>query len=208
MSWSSGHVSELTPLAPGRHIRVRRQLRLVGLPYWHHGIGLDDSRIIEFGGGNLWNKAQTQIREVSPSRFAQGGSVEVVRHPIKWFGLTYSPLLPPEQVVDRAEWLLHNQPPTYRLGYRNCESIALWCATGDFESFQVKAFMLWRTVLTLPVMVLLKKKPGNLALLAVTGITVSLFTAVPYINSWAFFNHTRLYPGIGNWTPKPGGTVL
>jgi hypothetical protein len=63
----------------------------------------------------------------------------------------------PEQVVDRAEWLLHNQPPPYQLGYRNCESIAVWCATGDFESFQVKAFMRWRIMFTLPIFALLKK---------------------------------------------------
>jgi hypothetical protein len=127
-------------ISPGSHIRVRRQLRLAGPPYWHHGICVDESKVIEFGGGDLWNKAQTQIRRVSLTDFAQDGSVATVSHPIRWSGLAYSPPLPREQVVDRAEWLLDNQPPQYQLGYRNCESIAIWCATGDFESFRSRRY--------------------------------------------------------------------
>lgn len=183
------------------HIRVSRQLRVVGLPYFHHGICVDDSEVIEFGGGDLWDKTQTLIRRVSLTYFANGGSVEEVSHPITWSGLTYSPLLPPEQVVDRAEWLVHNQPPPYRLGYRNCESIALWCATGDFESFQVKAFMRKRVMFALPITALLKKKPSIGVPVAVGSIATSLLTAVPYMHSRAFFDHTRRYPGLGNWTP-------
>jgi len=122
---------------------------LVGLPYWHHGICVDDSKVIEFGDGDLWNKAQTQVRRFSLTCFARSGWAEAVSHPINWSGLTDSPLLPPEQVVDRAYWLLKNQPPTYRLGYRNCKSIAIWCATGDFEAFQVQALMRRRIMFTL-----------------------------------------------------------
>jgi len=175
---------------------------LVGLPYWHHGISVDDSQVIELGGGGLWNNAETQIRRVSPFRFAQGAFVEEVSHPITWGGLTYSPLLPPDEVVDRVEWLLCNQPPSYRLGYRNCESIAVWCATGDFESFQVKAFLRNRILLTLPIMVVVKKKPSIGKPLAVAGIAISLLTAIPYLLDRTFFDHTRRYPGIGNWARK------
>lgn len=189
--------------SPGTHIRVRRQLPLVELPYWHHGISVDDSEVIEFGGGDLWNKSNTQIRRVSLTCFAQGDPVEAVSHPISWSGLTYSPLLPPEQVVDRAKWLLENQPPTYSLGYRNCESIAIWCATGDFESFQVKAFLRWKMPLALPIMALMTKKPSIGKPVALVGIAISFLTAVPYIHSRAFFDHTRRYPGLGNWTPSP-----
>ena len=105
-------------LSPGTHLRVHRRL-----PYWHHGIAVEDSELIEFGG-SPWDKANAQIRRVSLDRFVKGDPVETVPHPISWFGLTYSPYLPPEQVVDRAEWLLRHQPPPYRPGYRNCESVA------------------------------------------------------------------------------------
>lgn len=185
---------------PGTHVRVRRQFPMLGLPlYWHHGICVNDFEVIEFGGGDLWNKADTLIRRTSFTDFAQGDPVEPVSHPIKWSGITYSPLLPPDQVVDRAEWLLNNQPPTYSLGYRNCESIAVWCATGDFESFQVKAFLRWKALFGLPVIVLLSKKPSIGKPVAVAGLLISLWTAALYLHSRAFFDHTRQYPGIGKW---------
>ncbi len=186
----------------GSYVRVNRVVRLVGLHYWHHGISFGDSQVIEFGGGDLLNKGETQIRRVSLTSFAQGGSVEEVSHPIRWSGLTYSPLLPPEQVVDRAEWLLHNRPPPYHLGYRNCESIAIWCATGDFESFQVKEFMRYKAPLALPITAVVKRKASIGVPLAVAGIAITVLTAVPYVHSRTFFDHTRRYPGIGKWTPE------
>jgi hypothetical protein len=189
-------------MKPGTHVRVRRHPQFVGVPYWHHGICVDDSEVIEFGGGDLWNKGQTQIRRVSLASFGQGHSVEEVSHPIKWSGIMYSPLLPPEQVVDRAEWLLHNQPPPYQLGYRNCESIAIWCATGDYESFQVKKLMRGKIPLTLATTALIKRKPSIGILVAVAGIVITALTAVPYIHSRTFFDHTRRYPGIGKWVPS------
>jgi len=186
------------------HIRVHRELRWIGLPYWHHGICVGDSRVIEFGGGDLWNSAETQVRRVSFADFAQGDSVEEVKHPITWFGLTYSTLLPPEQVIDRAEWLVHNQPPPYHLGYRNCESIAIWCSTGDFESFQVKAFMRNQVPFSLVTVALLRKKPSIGKPLAVAGMAITALTAIPYMSNRAFFDHARRYPGIGNWSTHHG----
>jgi len=190
-------------ISPGTHIQVRRQLRWVGLPYHHHGICVDGSEVIEFGGGGLLNKAQTQIRKVSLTCFAQPQpleAVEAVTHPITWSGQTYSPLLPPEQVVDRAKWLLHDQAPPYRLGYRNCESIAIWCATGDFESFQAKKFMFWRLPITLATFVLWTKKPSIGKPLLMIGLVITMLTAVPYLHSRKLFDHTRRYPGVGKWT--------
>jgi hypothetical protein len=108
----------------------------------------------------------------------------------------------PGQVIDRAGWLLWNQPPPYRLGYRNGESIAMWCATGEIESFQVKWFMLGRVPLPLLTIVLLMSKPSIGGPLMLLGFAVSLATAVPYIHSWAFFHHTGEYLGTGKWTPE------
>lgn len=187
---------------PGSHIRVRRRARFVRLAYWHHGLYVAASEVIEFGGGDLLHKGQTQVRRVRLTDFAKGGSAESVPHPITWSRLTYSPPLPSEQVVDRAEWLLHNQPPRYRLGYRNCESIAIWCATGDFESFQVKAFIRWRALFSLPIIFLLTKRPAIGFPIALVGIATTALTAFPYNLNRAFFNHARKYPGIGNWTAE------
>ena len=183
---------------PGTHIKVRRRDPVVGLPFWHHGICITDSAVIEFGGAN---KSQARVRSAPFEDFAKGESIETVNHPTHWMGITYSSLLLPEEVIDRAEWLLHHQPPIYQLGYRNCESIALWCATGDFESFQVKAFMLGKIPLWLATFGLLNKKPSIGKWVAGALILSSLATAVPYIHDRAFFDHTRRYPGIGNWKP-------
>jgi hypothetical protein len=183
---------------PGTHIKVRRRDPVLGLlPYEHHGICLSACEVIEFGG----SKPRTYVRRVSLEDFRKGETVGTVHHPVRWMWLTYSPLLPPEEVIDRAEWLLANQPPSYQLGYRNCESIALWCATGDFESFQVKKFMLGKIPLSMATLMLLNKKPSVGKWLAVAAVGSSLLTAVPYVHDRVFFDHTRRYPGIGNWKP-------
>lgn len=184
-------------LQPGSHVRVSRQWH--GLPYSHHGIYVGDSEVVEFGGGNLLDKGKIQVRQVPLSIFADGGSVEVVPYPIRWAGMTF-PALPADQVIDRAQWLVYNQPPPYRLGYRNCESIAVWCAADAFESFQVKRFLGWKALGTaLVVPTLAKRKPSVGYPLAIVLGFVTLLTAVPSIHSWSFFDHTRRYPGIGEW---------
>lgn len=179
----------------GKHIRVRRHMRVFGIPYWHHGITTGSSEVVEFGGGTLWNKQETQVRRVPLDRFRLGVEPELVVHPIRWFGFTYSPLLPPDQVVDRAEWLLCNQPPPYQLGFRNCESIAIWCATGDFESFQVKRFMSRRVLVTLAVLPFARRWPKGFTVFMILGGIVTLLTAIPYNLNRRFFEHTRRYPG-------------
>jgi hypothetical protein len=188
----------------GTHIRVQRQSKVggveTGVRYWHHGIVVGNSHVVDFGGGDLLHKGATRVRRVTLDAFRDGCEARVVNHPITHSRITYSAPLPPEEVVDRALWLCANQPPAYQLGYRNCESIAIWCATGDFESFQVKRFMGWKARLVTPMIVYaLRRKPKVGVPLAVGSMLVSLSTAVPYIHSRAFFNHTRAYPGVGKW---------
>jgi Lecithin retinol acyltransferase len=189
---------------PGTHIKVQRRLKVggveTGVRYWHHGIVIGNSDVVDFGGGNLLHKAATQVRRVTLEAFRDGCEARVVSHPITHSRITYSDPLPPDQVVDRALWLCANQPPAYQLGYRNCESIAIWCATGDFESFQVKRFMLRKTRLLTPmIFYAFRRKPKVGVSLAVGSMLVTLSTAVPYIHSRAFFDHTRVYPGFGKW---------
>lgn len=121
-------------------------------------------------------------------------------HPVNWMGLDYPPQLPSEEVVDRAEWLCFDQPPEYRLGFRNCESIAVWCATGAFESFQVKAFMGGRVLVSFAALLLYRRRPQLWKWLSIAEVMLSLLTSVPYNLDRAFFDHTRRYPGRGNWS--------
>lgn len=188
----------------GRHIKVQRHLKILGVEtgvrYWHHGIVVDNGDVVDFGGGDTMHKAATQVRRVTLEAFRDGCEAEAVNHPITHSTITYSKPLPSEEVVDRALWLCVNQPPAYRLGYRNCESIAIWCATGDFESFQVKRFLGWKARLVTPMIAYALRRKSKVGVpLAVGSMLVSLSTAVPYIHSRAFFDHTRAYPGLGNW---------
>lgn len=186
----------------GSHIRVHRRTQWLGIPYWHHGIATGRDEVIEFGGGALWSKHTTRVRRTTLQAFSQGSLPESVKHPITWFGLKYSPILPPDQVVNRAEWLLCNQPPTYRLGYRNCESVAIWCASGDFESFQVKQFLWYENFLGLVSIGILRKYPKVARTLGLVDITLKMLTAVPITFDRKFFDHARQYPGIDHWA-KP-----
>ena len=154
---------------------------------------------MEFGGGRFLNKNETQVRRVSLECFEHGVASEVVTHPITWMGLQYLPLLPPEEVVDRAEWLYHEQPPEYQLGFRNCESIAVWCATGAYETFQVKALMGALALTSVGGLLVSRRWPRLGKGLSIANVGASLLTAVPYIHNRAFFDHTRRYPGRGNW---------
>lgn len=150
-------------------------------------------------GGRL-SEDGIAVRRISIESFRGDGVPVAVEHPITWMGLRYSGPKSADETVDRALWLVHHQPPRYRLGYRNCESIAIWCATGDYESFQVKRVMLWKSLADVSIPYLLRKKPDLVIKVRVASLVFSLFTAIPYIHDKRLFDHTRQYPGIGNWT--------
>lgn len=159
---------------------------------------------MDFGGGQSPFKGATQVRQIGLREFEQNDTAEAVRHPVVWMGQPYPPLLPPGEVVDRALWLLENQPPPYRPGYRNCESIAVWCATGAFESYQAKRFMLWKTAIFTPIVFYALRRAGAVGkTLAAASLAITSQTAIPYQINRALFNHAQAYPGPGNWTPRP-----
>jgi hypothetical protein len=114
-------------------------------------------------------------------------------------GVTYARPLPSEDVADRAAWLVEHQPPTYRLGYRNCESIAIWCKTEDFESFQAKRVFRLGVPLSLATLVLQRRRSKLFLPAFALSTAISLGGAVPYIHSRALKVHTNQYPGRGNW---------
>jgi hypothetical protein len=169
-------ISHLTH-EPGAQLKVRR-LALDLVPYDHHGIYVDDDEVIEFGGGNIRNKGAVKVRVTTLSEFENGGNAEVVQHPVTWSGITYSHYLPPEETITRARWLLDHQPPSYWVAHRNCEYVANWCATGDFESFQTK------------------KMIGLKLILGGTSIIVTLVSAVPYLMDDTLPKHLRTYPNL------------
>lgn len=181
----------------GTHIRV---YRVTLVPYWHHGVVIGETEVVEFGGGSLLRKGETCVRQVSLATFENGRPAEIVQHPITWRGLTYSDPLPPAVTIDRALWLVHHQPPRYQLGFRNCESIAVWCASGDYETFQAKKFMQWKAPAIIPIAYVVRKKPALGFVLGAGSVAISLMTGVPYMHNRAFFKHTKQYPGLGNWT--------
>ena len=128
---------------PGDHLRVRRRWG-----YDHHGIYINDSRVIQFGG-RICDKLHANIEAVSLERFEAGGRAEVVVHGGKqrwfrwlpWFGAWLPPADSPEKIVRRAEWLLEHHPTgRYQLMGWNCEHAANFCVNEYTESLQARRF--------------------------------------------------------------------
>jgi len=140
----------------GDHLRVHRR-RL----YYHHGIYIDDGRVIEFSGpaGAGSKKNLARIRAVTLAKFEGRNAAVTVRHPRPFlFGLGFGlpTALPPDEIVTRAEWLCRHAPAgRYNLVGSNCEHLANWCVTGwYFESLQVRTWFaveptLWLALLFL-----------------------------------------------------------
>lgn len=122
---------------PGDHLQVRRPLL-----YNHHGIYVNNDRVIQFGGG-IWDKPHAKIEAVSLKDFERDGTAQVVQHGRRtWFsGYLFEPD-EPWKIVDRAEFLLKLQPKLpYNLIGHNCEHIANMCVTGGYtESHQTRTF--------------------------------------------------------------------
>jgi hypothetical protein len=137
---------------------------------------IGETEVVEFSGGGLLRKGETCVRSVSLATFENGTPAESVQHPITWLGLKYSDPLPTAVTVDRALWLVRHQPPKYQLGFRNCESIAVWCVSGDYESFQAKKFMRWKAPAIIPIAYAMRKKPTLGLVLGAGSIIISLMT--------------------------------
>ncbi len=114
--------------APGDHLRVRRPLG-----YFHHGIYVGDSQVVQFGGG-IFDKPGAFIGIAPLEAFAKRGAVEVVPYLDR----------DPAMAVRRAMWLRECPPiRSYSLIGFNCEHVARWCATGwETESHQTRGVFL------------------------------------------------------------------
>ena len=130
----------------GDHLQVQRPSL-----YYHHGIYVNDNRVIQFGSGvSLMNKRDVGINAVSLKDFEQDGTTTVVRH---GYDSRLTGWHPPAdeswKVVKRAEFLLSLQPRLpYNLIGHNCEIIANMCVSGGWtESYQARryfTFALWQ----------------------------------------------------------------
>ena len=177
--------------------------------YWHHGIYVSTTRVIEFGG-RISDKPNATIRPVPLEHFECGGRALVVDNgpepKIFGMGVWHASPLPAEEVIDRAQWLLHHEFPAsfYNLVGTNCEHIATWCATGAAESLQARrVFMPVGTAALFLTAGLSRWWPDLLKRFApaIGGLTVLGF-ALPIVynrSARKMYQQLNKYPGFGKW---------
>jgi len=175
-----------TQFRPGDHLAVRRRYL-----YWHHGIYVSDSRVIEFGRGDVLSTRRLVIRPVTLSKFDPRGAAVVVQHPRRFLaglGVGLPPSQPPDEIIARAEWLVGACPPgRYNLWGSNCEHVANWCAAGGyFESLQIRSSFAALALLSAAVILSwgrLSPRVRLAALLILPGMTLgpAIYNVVPYL---------------------------
>jgi len=176
----------------GTHLRVRRPFG-----YYHHGIYVSDSEVIQFGG-RIFDKPTATVGAVSLRDFERGRVAEAVQHgrtrpwwSWMWLAPPWLPEAdPPETIIRRARWLVQNHPARrYNLVGYNCEHAANFCATGWYtESHQVRTMFGVNALLTLPIAYRLGKRPKlspspRWYVFAVVKMSISLTTIALYNGS-------------------------
>lgn len=142
----------------GDHLRVRR----LPWPYWHHGIYVNDERVIQFGRG-IFDKRNAIVEATTLETFKGRGRVEVVIHGDH--AGPFSAKGPGDyrtDIVHRAEWMLAHHPQRrYHLVGWNCEYVATFCVNGWMVSSQVRrvSATLGISVFTFIMMLVLMKRP-------------------------------------------------
>jgi lecithin:retinol acyltransferase len=134
----------------GDHLRVWRPLGPIG--YYHHGIYINDGRVVQFGG-RIGDKPHATVGAVPLSRFKNGGTAKLVPHGGRtWWGALRYEAIPREATVRRAERLLAAHPEgLYDLFGYNCEQAANFCSTNSYESYQVRGYFALRSLVGIPV---------------------------------------------------------
>jgi hypothetical protein len=166
---------EAPGISAGAHLKVGRGKGL----YDHHGIYISADRVIDFSGEGSGDKSQARIRARSYADFCGADFPSEMQYPqphLAGLAMPPVPALPPEEVIDRAEWLVR-QPTAgrYNLLGSNCEHLAVWCKTGVFESSQVRKWFLL---------------PG------LGAIAALIYNFLP-LGTWKKL--LDQYPGCGNW---------
>jgi hypothetical protein len=136
--------------AMGDHVHVWRPRGPVG--YYHHGIYIDDDRVVQFGG-RIGDKHRATIGTVSLSTFECRGTAKLVPHGGRtWWGAPRFEAIPRDVTVRRAERLVEAHPEgLYDLFGYNCEQAANFCSTNSYESYQVRGYFRIHSVFAVPV---------------------------------------------------------
>lgn len=138
----------------GDHLRVCRPIGPVG--YYHHGIYINEDRVIQFGGG-ITDKPRATIEAVPLSKFEKRGVAEVAPHGGRtWWGAPRYEAIDREVTIRRAERLLATHPQgLYNLLGYNCEQAANFCSTNSYESYQVRGYFALRARIGAPITLVL-----------------------------------------------------
>jgi hypothetical protein len=178
----------------GDHIKVRRWL-----VYTHHGIYVNDARVIDFSGVHIWEKHGALVRprplkdfEREPGKATRVGTSPFLGGLAFWPGPDWE--YSPADVERRAEALckVAATQGAYHLGASNCEHIANWCKYGAHESQQVRLFHAGHALVSFGLLVALARVPNKwrpaltVAALASAGVTVFMQYA-----AWATPNRWR-----------------
>lgn len=177
-----GQDAVMSTFEVGDHIKVKRPL------YTHHGIYVDDCRVIDFSGGrNILGKPMALVQARTLKEFeGRRGRAEKVERTGKFlsgFGFWPGPEWehPPEEAVRRAEALCQVSATqgAYRLSGSNCEHIANWCTCGAHESKQVRYVHAGHVVFNFGLLVALSRAPGKwrppLTVVALASTVVTVY---------------------------------
>jgi len=184
--------------AMGDHLRVWRPLGPVG--YYHHGIYIDDGRVVQFGG-SIFDKAHATLGAVPLSTFECRGTAQLVHHGGRtWWGAPRFDAIPRDVTVRRAERLVQAHPKgLYDLFGYNCEQAANFCSTNSYESYQVRGYFAARSLFGIPLLlyVAVRSREGrSLPLLATAGLSIwLLFGLVP--SALYYLRGARFMKGVG-----------
>ena len=190
----------------GDHIKVKRPL------YTHHGIYVNDCRVIDFSGGrNILEKPKALVQaersrnsresEAGPRRSSIRGSFSVVSA----FGRAR---VGASARGGRAT--SGGSPPGCRhpgglpAQRLNCEHIANWCKSGAHESKQVRYVHAGHTVISFGLLVALSRGPTKWRpALMVVALTSAVVTVYMQYEAWT--TPRRWRPIIATVEARPSG---
>lgn len=92
------------------------------LTYKHYGVDIGDDKIIHFYCPSILKIPKARISLCSLEEFSRDGILQIADD----LALNFSP----EEIVQRAESMLHTDFDGYRVKHNNCEHFSMWCATG------------------------------------------------------------------------------
>jgi hypothetical protein len=168
---------------PGDHLRVWRPLGPIG--YYHHGIYIDDGRVIQFGG-SVFDKPHATVGAVPLWTFERDRTAHVAPHGGKtWWGAPRFDRIEPEVTVRRAERLTQDHPTgLYDLFGYNCEQAANFCSTNSYESYQVRGYFVVRSLLGVALLLYVAARAGagrSLPRIATVGVAMWLLGSIPTV---------------------------